>query len=101
MQKEFWSDTQKLLAFATTGSFVLIILVLLAVIIFVRGLDPSIITQLIAAVITLVGTLGGQAGAVNTFYFGSSKSSSNKDETVANVVASQAKQLEEKTNGHS
>jgi hypothetical protein len=35
---------------------------------------------------TLVGTLGGYSGMVVTFYFGSSRTSSTKDQTIANLT---------------
>lgn len=69
-----WSDVQRILAFGLVGSFVAIIVLL----IFhpLPSDNPS--TSMIN---TLVGVLGTMATGVATYYFGSSKGSTDKDIT--------------------
>lgn len=45
-----------------------------------QGAEPQQVTAMLN---TLIGLLGGSAGAVIGFYFGSSKGSSTKDDTIA------------------
>jgi uncharacterized YccA/Bax inhibitor family protein len=75
-----WNDTQKLLAFVVVAAFI--------VVIFVWMLHPPSTDSAATAVLnTLVGTLGGFAGMVVTFYFGSSRTSATKDQTIAALTA--------------
>jgi hypothetical protein len=76
---ENWNDAQKLLAFTLTVSFIVVILLWMFH-------PPSGDAGTTAVLNTLVGTLGGMAGMVVTFYFGSSKGSSNKDDTISEMV---------------
>jgi hypothetical protein len=71
-----WNDTQKLLAFIIVAAFILIIIGWLF-------FPPKIDAPSTAVLNTLVGTLGGFTGMVVTFYFGSSRSSTAKDSTIA------------------
>jgi len=89
MTSEAWTDTQKLLAFALVLSFVIIIVLLMF-------FPPKTDASSAPALYGLIGTLGGMAVTVSTYYFGSSKGSSNKDDTISGVVASQAKTIEDK-----
>lgn len=75
-----WSDTQKILALVTVVAFIAVI--------FVWMFFPPKTDQAATAVLnTLVGTLGGLVTMVLTFYFGSSRSSSAKDNTIAQLIA--------------
>ena len=75
-----WNDTQKLLAFIVTIAFI--------VVIYIWMFHPPATDAASTGVLnTLVGTLGGFAGMILTFYFGSSRSSANKDSTIATLVA--------------
>ncbi len=67
-----WSDVQRILAFFLVGSFVAIIVIL----VFhpLANDNPSS-----SMVNTLVGVLGTMATGVATYYFGSSKGSTDKD----------------------
>jgi uncharacterized YccA/Bax inhibitor family protein len=70
MTMETWSDVQKLLALGIVLAFVGVIVLL----IFHPLQDPAANT-----ILPLVGALGGMAGGVVTYYFGSSKGSTDKD----------------------
>jgi hypothetical protein len=74
-----WGDTQKLLAFILVVAFIVIVLIWMF-------RPPSGDAGSIAVLNTLVGTLGGFTAAVVTFYFGSSKGSKDKDDTMANMA---------------
>jgi hypothetical protein len=74
-----WNDTQKLLAFILVIAFIVIILVWMFH-------PPSAEAATTSVLYTLVGTLGGMAGAVVTFYFGSSKGSKDKDDTMQKIA---------------
>lgn len=82
-----WNDTQKLLAFITVIAFIMIIGVWMFH-------PPSTDAAATAVLNTLVGTLGGYAGMVMTFYFGSSRGERTKDGTIASITTTQP------TNGH-
>jgi hypothetical protein len=71
-----WNDTQKLLAFLIVMAFIVIILIWMF-----KPPDPTIASA--GVLNTLVGSLGGFAAMVVTFYFGNSRSSANKDATIA------------------
>jgi len=78
-----WSDTQKLLAFLVVASFIIIIAIWM--------FHPPATDQATTGVLnTLVGTLGGMAGMVMTFYFGSSRGERNKDDTIATIAQAPA-----------
>ncbi len=71
-----WNDTQKLLAFVVVAAFILVI--------FIWMFHPPATDVASTSVLnTLVGTLGGFAGMVVTFYFGSSRGERSKDTTIA------------------
>lgn len=76
-------DVQRILALAIVGSFVgLIVLWTFRP----PAGDPAQITAMLN---TLIGILAGAAGAVVGFYFGSSKSSASKDDTIASLANNQ------------
>ena len=87
-----WSDTQKLLAFILVAAFIIIILIWM-----VHPPDTNAAST--SVLNTLVGTLGGFAGMVVTFYFGSSRTSATKDQTIAALTANPAPPSN--GNGHS
>ncbi len=89
MNTESWTNTQKLLACGLVMAFVGVILLWMLH-------PPSADAGTTAVLNTLVGTLGGMAGMVVTFYFGSSQGSKDKDDTISNVVTTQAKSIEQK-----
>ena len=74
-----WGDTQKLLAFILVISFIIVIVIWMFH-------PPSADSTTTPVLYTLVGTLGGLAGTVVTFYFGSSKGSKDKDDTMASIA---------------
>lgn len=76
-----WSDTQKILALGITGAFVAVVLLWMF-------LPPKGDPGSIAVLNTLVGTLGGAFVAIVGFFFGSSKSSSDKDDTIKSIAMS-------------
>lgn len=76
-----WSDTQKLLAFVLVVAFIIVIILWMF-------LPPHTNDAATAVLNTLVGTLGSMAGMVVTFYFGSSRTSATKDQTIAALTAS-------------
>lgn len=74
-----YPDTQCVLAFLLNGAFIAVI--------FVWIFHPPAADAASTAVLnTLVGTLGGMAGMVDTFYFGSSKGSKDKDDTISSAL---------------
>lgn len=75
-QTTSWNDTQKILAFVLVVAFI-------AVIFLWMFHAPSSDAAATSVLNTLVGTLGGFAGMVVTFYFGSSRTSATKDQTIA------------------
>jgi hypothetical protein len=75
-QTTSWNDTQKLLAFVLVVAFILVIVAWM----FHPPAPDAASTSVLN---TLVGTLGGFAGMVVTFYFGSSRGSGTKDQTIA------------------
>ncbi len=80
-----WNDTQKLLAFVVVVAFIIVI--------YIWMFHPPATDAASTGVLnTLVGTLGGFAGMVVTFYFGSSRGERAKDTTIA-------AQLPDSTNG--
>ena len=83
-----WNDTQKLLAFIVVVAFIVIIMIWMFH-------PPATDAAATGVLNTLVGTLGGFAGMVVTFYFGSSRSAASKDSTIAALAAPSG------TNGHS
>lgn len=87
-----WSDTQKIIALILVSSLIVIIF---AWMFFPPKGDPGSI----AVLNTLVGGLLGAASMVVTYFFGSSKTSSQKDETIARM-ASTANTAGEKLNGN-
>lgn len=76
-----WSDTQKILALFIVGAFISVILIWIF-------FPPKGDAGSIAVLNTLVGTLGAGFGAVLTYFFGSSKSSSDKDDTIKTIAMS-------------
>jgi hypothetical protein len=76
---ESWGDTQKLLAFILVVAFIIIVLIWMFH-------PPQGDAGSIAVLNTLVGTLGGFTAAVVTFYFGSSKGSKDKDDTISGIA---------------
>jgi hypothetical protein len=74
-----WNDTQKLLAFILVVSFIVVIIIWMFH-------PPSTDATTTPVLFTLVGTLGGLAGTVVTFYFGSSKGSKDKDDTISGIA---------------
>ncbi len=71
-----WNDTQKLLAFIVVCAFIIVI--------YIWMFHPPQTDAAATGVLnTLVGTLGGFAGMVVTFYFGSSRGERTKDTTIA------------------
>ena len=81
-QTTSWADTQKLLAFVIVVAFIVVIFTWMF-------FAPKSDAAATAVLNTLVGTLGGYAGMVVTWYFGSSRSSANKDQTIAALSAPQ------------
>ena len=75
-----WSDTQKILAVVLVAAFIIIIVVWMFY-------PPHTDAGSTAVLNTLVGTLGGMATMVVSFYFGSSRNANTKDNTIAALVA--------------
>src|SRR5215472_9629345 len=75
-----WSDTQKILALVLVASFIVIIVIWMFY-------PPHTDAGSTAVLNTLVGTLGGMATMVISFYFGSSRNANTKDNTIAALVA--------------
>ena len=84
-QTTSWADTQKLLAFVIVVAFIVVIFTWMF-------FAPKADAAATAVLNTLVGTLGGYAGMVVTWYFGSSRASANKDATIAALSAPSARQ---------
>ena len=74
-----WGDTQKLLAFVIVVAFIVVIFTWMF-------FAPKADAAATAVLNTLVGTLGGFAAMVVSFYFGNSRASANKDQTIANLA---------------
>ena len=85
-QTTSWADTQKLLAFVIVVAFIIVIFTWMF-------FAPKSDAAATAVLNTLVGTLGGYAGMVVTWYFGSSRASANKDATIAALSQPSANQL--------
>lgn len=77
-----WNDTQKLLAFIIVVSYVLVIFAWMFY-------APKAGEAATAVLNTLVGTLGGYTAVVVTYYFGTSRSSAAKDQTIASLTTHQ------------
>jgi len=74
-----WQDTQKLLAFIVVVGFLGVV--------FLWFFDPPKGDNAELAVLnTLTGALGGFTGMIVTYYFGSSRSAANKDETLKQIA---------------
>jgi uncharacterized YccA/Bax inhibitor family protein len=78
-QTTSWGDTQKLLAFVIVVAFIVVIFTWMF-------FAPKSDVAATAVLNTLVGTLGGFAAMVVSFYFGNSRASANKDQTIANLA---------------
>ena len=74
-----WSDTQKILALFIISAFIAVILIWIF-------LPPKGDPGSIAVLNTLVGTLGGAFMAIVGYFFGSSKSSNDKDDTIKTIA---------------
>lgn len=72
---EQWSDTQKILALLYSAAFIFVITLLFFV---SPKSDPQIFTLLTA----LVGVLATQVSNIVSYYFGSTKTSATKDQTI-------------------
>jgi len=72
---ELWSDTQKILALLYSVAFIFVITLLFFV---SPKSDPQIFTLLTA----LVGVLATQVSNIVSYYFGSTKTSATKDQTI-------------------
>lgn len=77
-----WSDTQKIIALTVVFSFIGVVVVWMF---YPPKGDPGAI----AVLNTLVGSLGTGFGMVLTYFFGSSKTSSSKDATIARLTGSE------------
>lgn len=75
-----WNDTQKLLAFV-------IVVALVAVIFVWMFFPPKGDAAAMAALQILTGALVASSGQVISFYFGNSRSSVAKDQTIATLSA--------------
>ena len=80
-QTTSWNDNLvKLLAFVIVVAFIIVTFHLMF-------FAPSAADAAATGVLnTLVGTLGGFAAMVVSFYFGNSRASANKDQTIANLA---------------
>lgn len=79
---ESWNDTQRLLAF--------IVVVALIIEILIWMFHPPVGDAGAMAVLNmLLGAHVGYVGAVITFYFGSSKGSKDKDDTISSIARSE------------
>ena len=76
-----WSDTQKIIALSLVWA---LIVTIFAWMFFPPKGDPGAI----AVLNTLVGGLLGAVGMIVAYFFGSSKNSSKKDETIAKLTGS-------------
>jgi hypothetical protein len=76
---ETWNDTQRLLAFIIVTSFIVVIIIWLFH-------EPQGDAGANAVLNMLMGSLASLAGMVATFYFGSSKGSKDKDDTISSIA---------------
>lgn len=76
---ESWNDTQRLLAFIILVSFIVVIVIWLFH-------APTGDAGSNAVLNMLMGSLAAMAGNVITFYFGSSKGSKDKDDTISSIA---------------
>jgi hypothetical protein len=76
---ESWNDTQRLIAFTVVVSFIAIIVIWLFH-------APTGDAASNAVLNILMGALAAAFGAVITFYFGSSKGSKDKDDTISSIA---------------
>lgn len=76
---ESWNDTQRLLAFIIITAFIIVIIIWLFH-------APTGDAGSIAVLNMLMGSLASLAGMVATFYFGSSKGSKDKDDTISSIA---------------
>ena len=74
-----WSDTQKILALIIVGAFITIVLLWMF---YPPKGDPGSI----AVLNTLVGAISAGFGMVLTYFFGSSKTSGMKDDTISRLT---------------
>lgn len=79
MPKLSYPDTQSLLAGFLSVSFIGVVVLLV--------FHPLPDGPTAAMVNTLTGFLGGMATSVATYYFGSSKGSASKDDTINSMIA--------------
>ena len=89
-----WADTQKLLAFIVVCSF--IVFLFIWTLLPPKGVDQSILT----VVNVLLGALVAKFSSVVDYYFGSSRSSTGKDNTIAAMAAAPAPVANGNGNGH-
>jgi hypothetical protein len=80
---ETWNDTQRILAFVIVAALIVVILIWIFH-------PPTGDAASNAVLNVLVGALVGMAGTVATFYFGSSKGSKDKDDTINTAVKTAA-----------
>ena len=76
---ESWNDTQRLLAFIIVVAFIIVIVIWLFH-------APTGDAGSNAVLNMLMGSLAAMAGGVVTFYFGSSKGSKDKDDTISSIA---------------
>ena len=76
---ESWNDTQRLLAFIIVVAFIIVIIIWL----FHAPVGDAGSN---AVLNMLMGSLAAMAGGVVTFYFGSSKGSKDKDDTISSIA---------------
>lgn len=72
-----WNDTQKILAFIVVCSFIIVLFIL--TLFPPKGMDQTMLTL----VNVLLGALVAKFSSVVDYYFGSSRSSTNKDSMIA------------------
>jgi hypothetical protein len=73
---ESWTDTQKILALLYSVAFIAVIILLIFT-------SPKADPQIFAVLTTLVGVLANQVGSIVSYYFGSTKNSQTKDQTIS------------------
>ena len=73
---ESWADTQKILALLYSVAFIAVIILLIFT-------SPKADPQIFAVLTTLVGVLANQVGSIVSYYFGSTKNSQTKDQTIS------------------
>lgn len=86
-----WNDTQKILAFIVVCSFIIVLFIL--TLFPPKGMDQTMLTL----VNVLLGALVAKFSSVVDYYFGSSRSSTNKDSMIAALTTPPANGA----NGHS